>query len=913
MDASARLHLGVVAALFLMLVLALACCGCGAARPNPVANHDAGAQPPGAALTGVPAPEAALLRMGKSAGEPVYGRFGREFNAALSQRANAEGDCVRLSPDWTRAEDAIGGLAYGLYPFNLTDYSGAASFTLAWAEAPEDLSHVWLGLSDWERGRWQWFACPAGGTQSLPAPPGLAPYIKAGTNELLAAIVMTGQGAGVLHMCGMQFSEPVDAWPVLGHDVKHTGRSLNLGPTTNTLKWKFKTHDATGEFFSPVVAADGSAYIYQYNGSLSALNPDGSVRWQQNLGTVHGLALAPDGTLYAGAGDASASFLAAIDANGNRLWTFTPQAPGTAIYAPAIGADGAIYCSALQYVYVLNPDGSVRDKLGDGVGLYGPLLLGPDAALYTSKSGKLTKYDLAGNIIWQAAPYFMTGTEFMPLAVDSTGAVFACLDGVLTALNADGTQRWTSIHANHESQPVLAKDGTIYLGGYTSLDSTTPAFFAINPDGSEQWHITAATDVESPYVAPDGTVYFTDDHLRAVTPDGVEQWACPLKVTGDGRIGADAAGQLYVVGSYYSRTYNNKRSLLSAVTPVGNVAWNWGGGGRIEIVSQPVIGADETVYFGTDAGTVYALNPDGSEKWDYATDARVQCALTVSPENEVYVVDDLGSLHALDANGALRWVYSLDYYTGAAFGAPILGPDGVVYYSDCGEYTGSGGYDNPGQYHAINADGTLKWSHVFDSQMQMAATLREDGSTLVCSMLGYLHCFSADGTVRWESAFPTGAFCLSSALASNGDFYIASDGLKAIAQDGTAVWSIGAYANTLGGPALAVDGTVYYSEKPDYTSDSSWIRAISPAGAELWTTSVELPGALNSAVALSLDAAGCIYCGSGSGLIYEFNPDGSLKQTFDTGRAMWVTPVAIGADRTIYAGSCDGYLYAFGD
>ncbi|MEM2050807.1 MAG: PQQ-binding-like beta-propeller repeat protein, partial [Thermoproteota archaeon] len=55
--------------------------------------------------------------------------------------------------------------------------------------------------------------------------------------------------------------------------------------------------------------------------------------------------------------------------------------------------------------------------------------------------------------------------------------------------------------------------------------------------------------------------------------------------------------------------------------PAARLKWKYRTGGMI--LSSPAIGADGTIYFGSDDTHLYALNPDGSLKWKYKTDGKI--------------------------------------------------------------------------------------------------------------------------------------------------------------------------------------------------------------------------------------------------------------------------------------------------
>ncbi|MGD0074413.1 MAG: PQQ-binding-like beta-propeller repeat protein, partial [Candidatus Binataceae bacterium] len=126
----------------------------------------------------------------------------------------------------------------------------------------------------------------------------------------------------------------------------------------------------------------------------------------------------------------------------------------------------------------------------------------------------------------------------------------------------------TSLHAqlapSSSSWPIYHHDLS-----HTGLSP----FNTANNSGSLRWKFTAGNAVESsPTIGSDGTIYFGSDD-----------------------------GNLY------------------AVDPYGNLKWNFTTQNSSIVRTAPVIGADGTIYFGVEGGRsyggIYALNPDGSEKW----------------------------------------------------------------------------------------------------------------------------------------------------------------------------------------------------------------------------------------------------------------------------------------------------------
>jgi len=204
----------------------------------------------------------------------------------------------------------------------------------------------------------------------------------------------------------------LDGTVYVGSDLSRD--SLYAINSDGTLKWSFPT--AYGDANSPVIGPDNTIYFTD-GGLLYAINPDGNEKWQCNIegagsslsinpnsstiyvGTEKGVlyavssggivkwsfdaasgedrmirsspAIAPDGTIYFGTkvlpGTQVRFF--ALNPNGTLKWIFEPHDrgindEGNDIYSsPAVGSDGTVYFGCeTTYIYVLNPDGSLRWK-----------------------------------------------------------------------------------------------------------------------------------------------------------------------------------------------------------------------------------------------------------------------------------------------------------------------------------------------------------------------------------------------------------------------------------------------------------------------------------------------------------------------------------------------------------------------
>ncbi len=116
-------------------------------------------------------------------------------------------------------------------------------------------------------------------------------------------------------------------------------------------------------------------------------------------------------------------------------------------------------------------------------------------------------------------------------------------------------------------------------------------------------------------------------------------------------------------------------------------------------ISSPAIGSDGTIYVGSYDYNLYALTDGGqgtvTEKWAFPTGSYVFSTPAIGPDGTIYIGSYengspyVGTLYAVNPDGTEKWAFA----NGGGFSSPAIGADGTI-------YTGA---------YAVNADGTQKW------------------------------------------------------------------------------------------------------------------------------------------------------------------------------------------------------------
>jgi outer membrane protein assembly factor BamB len=317
-----------------------------------------------------------------------------------------------------------------------------------------------------------------------------------------------------------------------------------------------------------------------------------------------------------------------------------------------------------------------------------------------------------------------TGSIISSPAIDLTGGphdgtiYVGSNDGHLYAVNPDGSPKWQAPDVGSvgavNSSPAIADDGTIYVG------SDDGHLYAVDPDdGSLIWQFPSAGSIgavrSSPAIGSDGTIYVgaTNGNVYAINPDGSPRglnwpYAVGSPVISSPAIdltGGPNDGTIYI-GAGDQGIPDDGR--LIAINPDGTQKWVFlaeaGAGSDDDMDSSPAVGADGTIYIGSDDDNLYAVNPnDHTKKWKFPTIGDVESRPAISESDAtVYVESESIRLYALNvANGSQKWQFILGLFSDDADieSSPTLDSDGNVYIGSKG-----------GEVRAINKeDGSLRW------------------------------------------------------------------------------------------------------------------------------------------------------------------------------------------------------------
>jgi outer membrane protein assembly factor BamB len=323
------------------------------------------------------------------------------------------------------------------------------------------------------------------------------------------------------------------------------------------------------------------------------------------------------------------------------------------------------------------------------------------------------------------------------------------------------------------------------------------------------------------------------------------------------------------------------------------------------VPGSPVIGSEGTIYLpvgmlNTDTvGHLYAINPDGTEKWRIQLDILPSSTTpAIGLDGTIYVHGNgdggnlvaIEKLHAITPAGVITWTFEFNggksIFTGKVQSSPSVGLDGTIYV---------GSMDT--NLYALNPDGTIKWARSPSiSSIHSSPAVASDGTVYIHDQSG-LYAYSSSGTEKWRTEINVSGADGSPSIGSDGTIYLAHAGtdiLYAVNPDGTVRWQYTLGFHPESSPAIASDGTIYIGDDGLY--------GLSPDGTLKWKfPSSGAPIHFSSASPI-IGADGTVYWRS-SWSFYAINPDGTQKWKLATapfpGGALDST-AALRSDWTLY-------------
>jgi outer membrane protein assembly factor BamB len=303
----------------------------------------------------------------------------------------------------------------------------------------------------------------------------------------------------------------------------------------------------------------------------------------------------------------------------------------------------------------------------------------------------------------------------------------------------------------------------------------------------------------------------------------------------------------------------------------------------------PAIGNDGTIY--VPAGNfLYALNPDGSEKWKLGKESGLASLEDVAIDDNGTIYAGSNVLCAFTSDGSLKW--KIPDREGFRVSSIAIDEGGLMYFI---------------RHHSLcaaDAEGTVKWERKAEAEAEdsFAPVIGPDGTIYVQGMkrgYGLMRAFGPDGMLKWTFKMDRFSSLSPASTDDLGNIYFGelSANLHMLDSSGRLRWIFKTEGTVRSAPAIGPDRTIYFG-----CADGSFY-AVNPNGELKWKFHTN--GPIYSAPAI--DSQGNIYFASRDRNFYCLDSNGTPKRITAV-TAGYGNPI-IGAEGTIYLVDV-GYLYA---
>jgi outer membrane protein assembly factor BamB len=330
---------------------------------------------------------------------------------------------------------------------------------------------------------------------------------------------------------------------------------------------------------------------------------------------------------------------------------------------------------------------------------------------------------------------------------------------------------------------------------------------------------------------------------------------------------------------------------IYALNNRGELLWSYDA--NAPIVGSPGIGYYDMVYVGA-GDRLYAFDEDGELRWTRDTDAPIYSQPVAGYDGKIYVSSLDGTLYAIRPDGTCVWTFATKgpgKMRGAIFTSPMINKSKFGRRQRGGDIYIAGFYD-PNLYALDAETGNVKWVCNFEFSIDPCDPNRDTqaGMPFATCAVG------RDGTIYQTLVYDPNLYAIDSA-------------------DGTIIWRTnladpccgwfdGDFTQRFGNPSgwcepvIGPDGTIYVS------FDDPYLRAVKPDGTIKWVSRLGMVGGFT----LSVGVDGLIYAASDDGFVCVVDSRGREVSRFKGNG--WVSYPVIAEDGTLIVSDANNILWA---
>ncbi len=419
--------------------------------------------------------------------------------------------------------------------------------------------------------------------------------------------------------------------------------------------------------------------------------------------------------------------------------------------------------------------------------------------------------DTTGSLVWNyqlrgLTERYRDGCHIV--CSDNNYFIVSSADSFIYVLNSFGILQWDKKFNFPIAEPAgVFKDSIVYCAPYRDT-----VFYAFDFGGDLLWQFypgyrtyfnkAPAVDLDGNvcayaenYYGNDIWVFRKDGDIKYKTSTWVDMYSDPY---------FDVTGSLYFGNGYSMKCLNGN----------GEFRWEFRTDGYV--LSSPRIGLDGNLYFGSDDGNVYCLDPlSGNKIYKFHFNEQIRYPVEFGKDSSIFCI--IGYPGQFGGAGKIRRIYHPEPANWIVSDrnfvkSPALSDNGIIVACSIDSvfaYTESGSalwnYDNEGDSLEIPvifdnsviitsrnkitclvlSDGSLVWQKDANGQFYDSPGIGPDRSIYIGSTDNNLYAYSPDGEIKW-SYVADNDILYSPAITSTGDivFCCQSGNLYSLDSDG---------------------------------------------------------------------------------------------------------------------------------
>lgn len=419
-----------------------------------------------------------------------------------------------------------------------------------------------------------------------------------------------------------------------------------------------------------------------------------------------------------------------------------------------LDSDGALYAGTSEgFIYAIYPDGTEKwtahfelPITGYKQQQYDPTLLEEIDKVAIPDSIILSEFSDVDNFS-HSSPTLSNNGDLIYFGGQVSGKVYA--------LNSsNGAVEW--VFNVHELEAVR-NDKVNYGGGFVSspsIGSDGTLYIGSGDWWGDQWNEAQEIGIDIGQIF---NRHYSDKRLYALNPDGSLKWIFTLEETDTFRSSIFASPSIGLNGDIYFGSFNGIFYALRDEYDQPQEIWHYAARVETDDPTTPTysefwgsaaIGANGTIYIGSNDGYIYAFTPEGEIIWQVKTLNEVYQSPTIGGAGTIYSGSEDGNIYAIDPSGEIKWIRGINLEGFQPFSITITEDETLIF-----------GTTNSNYLFAMDGiDGDLKWACNLEAGSTETGTTNIPaigvGGTIYIYAQGFVYAIDGDSPLSGTSPWP---------------------------------------------------------------------------------------------------------------------------------------------------------------